>query len=237
MLDALYYTLSETAALTHQNKETLKKRCQSNQIKGAKKIGGVWLIPKEFVYGQKMIKAGIYIDNANVLHGGMKVGWVPDYEKLKDFIERRYLVRVLSIYDSVGYQREAGKLLKDDNGQLVANKSQTNFFNTLQGFGYRVKTKPLKFVLGNPNKPKNNMDANILIDIYKEMDQWDTLILFTGDSDFDPLIDEMIANKKNVHIFSFSSRLSHELKTRALTIPSVCYTLLDDLKTILEKKA
>ncbi len=238
MLDLLYYTLSEAAALTNQNKETLKKRCQSGKIKDVKKIANVWLIPKEYVYGHKVLKAGVYIDGANMIHGCKSVNWILDYEKIVDFIKKRYNPTVISLYDSLGYERKRnGKLVKDKNGKYVPKKSQVKFYQFLEGIGYRVTRKPLKFIDGDVSKPKNNMDSYLTVDVIKEMNRWDVLILFSGDSDFDRLLDEAIPLGKYVHIFSFSKLLSYELKMKAFSSPLVSYTEIEDIKSILERKA
>lgn len=237
MLDMLYYTLSEAAALTNQNKETLKKRCQSGNIKDAKKIANVWLIPKEYVHGHKILKAGVYIDGANMIHGCKGMDWILDYEKVFDFIKKRYNPTIISFYDSLGYERaKNGKFIKDDQGNYVPKKSQVKFYQFLEGIGCRVIRKPLKFIDGDEHKPKNNMDSYLTIDIVKEMQRWEALLLFSGDSDFDRLLDELIPLGKYVHIFSFSKLLSYELKKRAFTSPLVSYTEIEDIRTIIERE-
>jgi len=142
----------------------------------------------------------------------------------------------VSFYDSLGYERENGEFIKDSEGKYIPKESQIKFYKFLERIGYRVIRKPLKFIDGDENKPKNNMDSYLTVDVIKEMNRWDTLILFSGDSDFDRLIDEAIPLGKFVHIFSFSELLSYELKMKAFSSPLVSFTEIEDLKTILERK-
>jgi len=237
MLDSLFYTISEASALTDQNKETLKKRCQSGKISGAKKIANIWLIPKNYVDDKPNVKAGVYIDGANMVHGCRTIDWTLDYSKVADFIKRRYNPSIISYYDSLGYEKDkSGELIEIDKNKYKPNSAQIKFFQFLEGIGFRVTRKPLKFIGGDITKPKNNMDTYITLDVFKEMSRWDTLILFSGDSDFDRLIEEVTPLGKHVHIFSFSKLLSYELKMRSFASPLVSYTEINDLKTILERK-
>jgi uncharacterized LabA/DUF88 family protein len=231
-----FLTISEVSAVTGENQETLKKRCQSGLIVGATKKGKTWLIPQIYVVGISKLTAGVYIDGANIIHGALDAGWRIDYLKLKDFIKRKYDPTIFSYYDSLGYEKNNGILLRDEKGAYIPKASSVQFFNFLRGSGYRVTTKPLKYIDNDPSKPKNNMDSYLTIDILKEQSQWDVLILFSGDSDFDKLVDDLMVSGKNVHIFSFNNRLSYELRTKALNSPLVTYTEIDKLKEILKQE-
>jgi uncharacterized LabA/DUF88 family protein len=183
-----------------------------------------------------MEKAGVYIDGANIFHGGRDSGWLLDYAKLVKFVKRKFDPAILGYYNCTGYLLSSrGKRQKDSNGNYLLNPSQVNFHLKLEGMGYRVTTKPLKYVLGNPNSPKNKLDGEIILDAFKESHIWQSLLLFTGDSDFEPLVREISSQGKNVHIFSYRSNTSYELKKIAITSPLVTYTKLDDLRSLLER--
>ena len=55
-----------------------------------------------------------------------------------------------------------------------------------------------------------------------------------GDSDFEKLAKQIISLPKPVHIFSFSTRMSYELRTLALQSPYVTFTKLEDLESIIK---
>jgi uncharacterized LabA/DUF88 family protein len=228
-------TLNEASKITGVNKETLKKACQSGGIKGAVVKGKTWIIPENSLLGYTRKKAGVYIDGANILHGGMKAGWLVDYVKLMDFLKNRFDPSIFSFYDSVGYEKDSvGRFKKNSEGKRIHKKTQVGFYNFLKGLGIRMITKPLKYIDGNPEMPKNNMDSYITLDVIKEADLWDELVLFSGDSDFDRLVEDMIGLRKKTHIFSFESHLSYELKTRGFTSPLVNFTTLDSIRDKLE---
>lgn len=228
-------TLTEASNILGDKVETLKKRCQSGCIIGAIKKGKTWLIPQEYVFGPPKIKVGVYIDGANILHGGLDAGWLIDFSKLITFIKSKYNPVIISYYDSCGYEKDGrGNLLRDSNGNLILSNKQLKFFNYLIGLGMRVIHKPLKYIDGDVSKPKNNMDSYLTLDIIRESQQWDTLILLSGDSDFDKLIDDLISLNKEIKIMSYNKRLSYELRIKALNNPSVNFTEMENLEKILK---
>ena len=228
-------TLSEASKLSGIDEETLKKKCQSLQIPGAIKKGKTWLIPAFAILGRKNPKVGVYIDGSNIYHGGKKAGWQVNYFHLKNFIEKKYNISIISYYNSTGYQQdEKKKYLKDKNGNYIFDENALKFENALKGAGFRVVTKPLKFILNDEKKPSNKTDGDLMIDAILEEKQWDKLILLAGDCDFEKLVKQVITIPKPVHIFSFETRMSHELKVLAFSSPYVTYTKLEDLETILK---
>ena len=183
------------------------------------------------------IKVGVYIDGSNLYYGGRKAGWQLDYAKLKAFIERKYEISVINYYNSIGYEKnEEGKYIKDQKGQYVFNQATLRFEDHLKRIGIKVISKPLKFVNGNESIATNKLDGNLMIDAMKEQNEWDELILMSGDSDFESLVQHVISAKKIAHIFSFGSRISHELIKLATKNPFVTFNKLDDLKMLLKKR-
>jgi uncharacterized LabA/DUF88 family protein len=177
------------------------------------------------------VKAGVYIDGSNIYHGAKKAGWQLDYQKMKDFIERRYDITVISYYDSVGYQKDnSGKYVKDARGKYINDPGAIKFLQIIKGLGVRLVTKPLKFINGDENKASNKMDGDLIVDALTEKDSWDVLILLSGDCDFESLA-KTVATDKKVQIFSFHDLMSWELKQLAIETPNVTYTKLDDIKS------
>ncbi len=196
------------------------------------------LSPEEASKITEKVKIGVYIDGPNVFHGGLSVGWLIDYKKLDSFLRKKYNPIILSYYDCVGHERNKtnGTFLRDSSGNLIPRKSQLDFLKVLKALGYRTVCNPLKHIYGNPQKPKNDTDNNINWDVAKELKSWKKLILFSGDSDFERLVNEVLAINKPVHVFSFKNRLSHELKAKAFTPATSAlfkFTELDTLKDIL----
>lgn len=179
--------------------------------------------------------AGVYIDGSNIYHGGMSRGWKINYWKLKEFIERKYFISIISYYNSIGYKQDkSGKYLKNSKGEYLMDDAALRFENGLKGAGMRVISKPLKFIKKDEHNPSNKTDGDLMFDAWIEHPKWDVLLLFSGDCDFERLVKQIIAIPKEVHIFSFETRMAHELKLLAFESPYVTYTKLEDLEAILK---
>lgn len=186
------------------------------------------------VFSNKKERVGVYIDGPNLLHGGLDAGWLIDYKKLTKLIKKDYNPVVLSYYDSVGHERdEKGSFIKNGDGKFIPRESQLKFLNLLKGLGYRIVSPSLKYIYGDMQRPKNTTDNHINWDVAKEKELWEQLFLFSGDSDFERLVDEVVALNKIAKVFSFSNRLSYELKIKAFNSPLVTFTELEKLKDIL----
>jgi len=61
---------------------------------------------------------------------------------------------------------------------------------------------------------KANFDVEITIDVLEMIDKFDTLVLFSGDSDFDYLIRKLRAKGKRVIVISTKHHISKELIQR-----------------------
>lgn len=228
-------TLAEASRLTGTDQETLKKRCQAGKIKDAQKKGKTWLVPVASITGKERLRAGVYIDGSNIYHGGKEAGWQLGFFKLRQFIERKYFISIISYYNCTGYKQDKdGKYLKDKKGRYILDKRALGFENCLRGLGFRVVTKPLKFISGDEQKPSNKTDGDLMIDAILEHKQWDELLLFAGDCDYEKLVKQISNIPKTVHIFSFESRLSYELKALSFQSPYVSFTKLKNLENILK---
>jgi uncharacterized LabA/DUF88 family protein len=182
-------------------------------------------------------KAGVYIDGSNLYHGAKEEGWQIDYQKMKDFIGRRYDITVFSYYDSIGYQKETdGRYMKDSNGEYIPDPKALKFLQNLKGQGARLVTKKLKFINGNENKASNKMDGDLIVDALSEQASWDVLILMSGDCDLESLV-KRIATLKKAHIFSFKANMSWELKQLAFDSPNITYTKLNDIKSSISRES
>lgn len=180
-------------------------------------------------------KAGVYIDGSNIYHGGKDAGWQVNYYGLRQFVERKYTISIISYYNSTGYkQNKDKKYEKDEKGNYILDPGALKFENTLRGIGIRVVTKPLKFIEGDEQKPSSKMDGDLMIDAILECPQWDELLLFAGDCDYEKLVTQIISLPKPVHVFSFNTRMSHELRILAFNSPYVTYTKLEELERILK---
>jgi uncharacterized LabA/DUF88 family protein len=74
------------------------------------------------------------------------------------------------------------------------DEKQMQFQNILRGIGFTVKLKPMLIRLDGTAKA--DWDVGIALDIYEEAEKCDTVILASGDGDFDILL-QRIKNRFN----------------------------------------
>lgn len=140
---------------------------------------------------------------------------------------------MLNYYNSIGYEKgNGGKYLRNKNGKYTLNQATLKFESILKTLDVRIISKPLKFIHGNESIATNKLDGDIMIDALLDSNKWDELILFSGDCDFERLIKEMILRNKTTNIFSFGSRISHELIILSKKSRLVNFTKVDSLKKI-----
>ena len=75
------------------------------------------------------------------------------------------------------------------------HKKQKSFLDFLEIIGYRVRTKKVKFIKDKDNESggfhKGNLDVELTMDVIENKNDYETLILASGDSDFAPLLQLM----------------------------------------------
>ncbi len=146
-------------------------------------------------------RAYMFIDAANILYSQQTLGWKVDYKKLKQYFEEECDLKGAYFY----------------TGQVGANDKQKGFLEKSQSFGYRVTAKEVKRIRVGRNafEWKGNLDVELTIDVIKNLGNFDTLILLSGDSDFAPLLDTVKQAGKNAIVMSTKGHISKELLERA----------------------
>lgn len=144
----------------------------------------------------KFIKGKVYVfvDAANILYSQKTLGWRVDYQKLKKYFNKECDLKELYFY--------TGKIGKDHK--------QENFLRKMREYGYIVRSKEVKMIKITPNtfERKGDLDAELIIDALKNIDNFDTCILMSGDSDFAPLVDELKERGKWVVVMSTKGHIS-----------------------------
>jgi len=159
----------------------------------------------------------VVIDAANLESSVKSLGWWIDYLKLRNLFNAQKLV---GIWD-----------------YCVAHNTnnQNKFFTFLKKNGYKLITKPLKIIkapeIERGDVRKANFDVEITIDVLEILDKFDTLVLFSGDSDFDYLIHKLRAKGKRVVVISTKHHISKELIES-----SNKYIDLKKLRNLIERK-
>lgn len=97
------------------------------------------------------------------------------------------------------------------------DKRQEKFLKKLSSFGYEVKTRDVKYIhtKDGARKMKGNLDAEMILDMVTRKDTYDTLLLFSGDSDFAVILEYLKSQKKRVLVASVKGHVSKELLNQA----------------------
>ena len=160
-------------------------------------------------------KVAVFIDAANVFYSERSLGWNIDYEKLALYLRQEAMLVGLYYY----------------TGIVERSEKQRAFLKKLESFGYAVTAKEVKFIRLSKDSftSKGSLDVELALDAYMRRDQYDALVLFSGDSDFGYLLDILKAEGKSVVVVSTRGHISRELVARAK------YIALPKLRTMIER--
>lgn len=144
----------------------------------------------------------MFIDAANLENSAKDLGFKINYRKLKRlFVKKNNLVYI-------GFYAVA-----------FENRRHKTFLKSLRAKGYKIISKPLKIIRARDQKigdiRKANFDVEIAVDAMEMRDRYDTFVLFSGDSDFDYLINKLQGYEKYVLVISTRFHIARELATRA----------------------
>lgn len=115
-------------------------------------------------------------------------------------------------------------------------KIQSRMYAKLEGMGYDVITKPLKYIkqANGTYKTKGDMDIELTMDIMGALSDLDTIVLISGDCDYYTPIKRFHAAGKYIRILSFDELLSWELRTFAMNNTRCSFVTLDSLREQIE---
>jgi uncharacterized LabA/DUF88 family protein len=140
-------------------------------------------------------KTIVFIDAANLENSVKYLNWWIDYRKLYEFF--KFNTNLVGIYHYC---------------IRLNDERQDKFFTVLKRTGFKLITKPVKIIdKFNVNLRKANFDVEIALDAYQALKEYDTLVLFSGDSDFDYLVKKLRKEGKRVIIISTRYHVSKEL--------------------------
>ena len=156
--------------------------------------------------------------------------WFIDFDKFRTYLQNQYSPSFVKYYDTVDTQPRTNSF---------KNKAQakSRFHAKLTKVGYDVVAKPLKYIRQNDGsfKTKGNMDIELAIDMIKEADALDLIILISGDSDYTASIKLLHKQGKAIIIISFDKLLSWELRRFTENNSRCRYVCLDKIKTVIER--
>jgi len=186
-------------------------------------------------------KTFAFIDASNLFYGGEKsLGWKIDYAKLLKYLKEKYgITRVLYFggvethtfkYDYLENEtvpieqlerhvthfiQERGKHMNDAALLLISRHLQrVRFYLKLQTFGYELYLKPVKLYEQDDGttRRKANCDVEMAFYLTKEKENFDRVIILSGDGDFLPVLKYLRSNGKEVIILARGPRTAREIR-------------------------
>ena len=140
-------------------------------------------------------RVGVFIDTQNLYHSAKNIyhSRVNFGNVLKDSVEGRRLIRARAY------------MVTTETGE------ETAFLEALTKMGIEPKTKDLQVFFGGAKKA--DWDVGLAVDAITASPKLDTVILFTGDGDFVPLVEYLkIHGGCQVEVVSFGRSTSGKLK-------------------------
>lgn len=187
------------------------------------------------------MKTYAFIDASNLFYGGEKsLGWKIDYKKLLEYLKEKYAIDNVYYFGGVeihqfpyDYQTEETvpiKALETYLVELLKNKGdkldeatilligrhlkRVRFYKKLEEFGYVLFLKPVKLYEqeDGSTKRKANCDVDMAFHLMKEQNNFDQVLILSGDGDFLPVLKHLRQNKKEVIIMGRGARTAREIK-------------------------
>lgn len=148
---------------------------------------------REFIKG----RTAVFIDAANIELSAKDLGFQVDYKKLYSWLHKQCKLSYIGFF-TVRFE----------------NQKHDAFLTVLKKTGYKLSTKPLKVIKNKRDGThlrKANFDVEIAVEAVKRIDAYDTFVLFSGDSDFDYLLEELQGKGKRVIVVSLRYHVAKEL--------------------------
>ena len=143
-------------------------------------------------------RVGVFIDTQNLYHCAKNIyhSRVNFGNVLKDSVAGRRLIRARAYVVTTESGEEKG------------------FFEALEKIGIETRTKDLQIFFGGAKKA--DWDVGLAVDAITAAPNLDTVILFTGDGDFVPLVEYLkVHDGCQVEVVSFGKSTSGRLKEAA----------------------
>jgi uncharacterized protein (TIGR00288 family) len=148
---------------------------------------------EKFVKG----KVAVSIDAANTIYACKTLGWKISFKKLAKYLRKNCDIFNLNFYNAVMGKHEGEK----------------KFISILKEHGYHVVTKRVKRIKQENGTVilKGDIDVELALDAIIQADHFNTIILFSGDSDFEELLRRLKKIGKRVLVVSTKKHISREL--------------------------
>ncbi len=187
------------------------------------------------------MKTLAFVDASNLFYGGEKsLGWRVDYSKLIAYLREKYAVEEVFYFggveihkfpydylvqESVSVQElekhlvdhiEANKEKLDEAALILLSRhlQRIRFYIKLEEFGFQLLLKPVKmYEQGDgTTKRKANCDVEMAFYLMKEKDNFDRVLVLSGDGDFLPVLKYLQKLGKEVLVLARGPRTAKEIR-------------------------
>jgi uncharacterized LabA/DUF88 family protein len=165
-----------------------------------------------------MNRLSIFVDGNNMFYAQQKNGWFFDPKRVLEHFISEPDVELVNAFWYTG--------LKDP-------QDQRGFRDALISLGYTVRTKILKEYYDDTSgrySQKANLDIEIVVDMFNTVDQYDRVILFSGDGDFERAIEFLRCKSTHITVVSTEGMIARELRNATDR-----YIDLNDIRGQIEK--
>lgn len=148
-------------------------------------------------------KIGLFVDNANWFYPQRELGWDVDFKKLAKFLKGYYEIGLLKLYAGTPLILEQREKFK-------------KFINAMERIGFQIETKPLKKIWIDREKGdfiyKCNFDVEITLDVARNIDNLDLVMMGSGDSDFVAVRNFAFENQTSFIALCFERGVAWEIR-------------------------
>lgn len=156
------------------------------------------------------MKTFVFIDASNLFYGGEKsLGWKIDYQ-----INETVPLKNLENHLTKTLRSENEKLNEAEILLISRHLQRVKFYIRLEAFGYQLFLKPVKLYEqeDGTTKRKANCDVDMAFHLMKERDEFDRVIVLSGNGDFLPVLKYLKQIGKQVLVFSRGQRTAKEIR-------------------------
>jgi uncharacterized LabA/DUF88 family protein len=160
----------------------------------------------------------IFVDGNNMFYAQQKNGWFFDPKRVLEHFAGSEDVSLVNAFWYTG--------LKDP-------QDQRGFRDALIGLGYTVRTKILKEYYDDTSgrySQKANLDIEIVVDMFNTVEQYNRVVLFSGDGDFERAIELLRSKNTHITVVSTEGMIARELRN-----VTDRYIDLNDIREKIEK--
>ncbi|MCL2932237.1 MAG: NYN domain-containing protein [Trichodesmium sp. MAG_R03] len=164
-----------------------------------------------------MNRLSIFVDGNNMFYAQQKNGWFFDPRRVLEYFNKPE-AKLINAFWYTG--------LKDP-------QDQRGFRDALISLGYTVRTKILKEYYDDVSgrySQKANLDIEIVVDMFNTVDQYDQVVLFSGDGDFERAIELLRSKNTHITVVSTEGMIARELRNATDQ-----YVDLNDIRDQIEK--